>query len=68
MISVLGLSLESAIDTLKRRGYLVQTMESRSKKGIVDGKPYVVRQLEKGSNTVILTFSMFKTEPNSLEA
>jgi len=66
LISVLGLSLEYAIETLENYGYAVQTIEVRSRKGIKDGQPYIVRQIQNDNGVVELAFSVFMTEPNRL--
>lgn len=61
---VLGLPLETAVSRLKNEGYEVETVETRSRKG-VDGDTFrVVRQREiPGGNVpkVLLTYCAFKT-------
>ena len=44
MISVLGRELDDAVKRLQELGFMVELHEARSKKGVPNGKPYVVRQ------------------------
>ena len=66
MTQVLGLPLETAAARLKSEGYEVETVETRSRKG-VDGDTFrVVRQRdissEAGGPKVSLVYCCFKTE------
>lgn len=63
-MSVLGRELDDAIKRLREHGFAVETIEVRSKKGVTNGKPYVVRQQQTGQAQVTLTFANFVTEPN----
>ena len=64
MISVLGLELDDATKRLRELGFTVELQEARSKKGVPNGKPYVVRQQQTGQALATLTFARFMTEPN----
>lgn len=64
MINVLGRELDDATKRLQELGFTVEVREARSKKGVPNGKPYVVRQQQTGQAQVTLTFASFITEPN----
>ena len=65
LTKVLGLPLETAVARLKKEGYQVETVETRSRKG-VDGDTFrVVRQrdISDGSGLKIsLVYCCFKTK------
>lgn len=61
--NLLGLPLEEAEELLARDGFVVETVETRSRKG-VDGRELRVvrvREIPADSPTVQLTYSRFKT-------
>lgn len=58
----LGLKLENALDSAKSSGYAIKVKEVRSKKGIENGVPIVVRQRLIDENTIELCFSYFITD------
>lgn len=64
MISVLGRELDDAVKRLQELGFMVELHEARSKKGVPNGKPYVVRQKQTEQARVALTYASFITEPN----
>lgn len=68
MISVLGCSLDTATKRLEEGGYAVRVQEARSKKGVEHGEQRVVRQKLSMDGTILLTYAIFKTEPDMPEA
>lgn len=73
MTNVLGFPLEQAIAILEREGYAVETVETRSRKGVEGDSRRVVRCLplhERSVPTVQLVFCEFKTnvDPNGAPA
>lgn len=56
---LLGLKLNQAIELAKGKGFAVETLEVRSKKGIENGIPIVIRQRLIDKNTIELCFSRF---------
>ena len=64
MISVLGLPLDRAKQLLEGSGWTVTLEEARSKKGVPDGSDArVIRQTQLDEATVMLIYSVFRTEP-----
>ena len=63
MRNLLGLPLEAAEELLTRDGFVVEAVETRSKKGVDGQELRVVRALEVPADvpTVQLTYSRFKT-------
>lgn len=63
MRELLGLPLEAAVGLLVRDGFAVETVETRSKKGVDGQELRVVRVREIPSEipTVQLTYSRFRT-------
>lgn len=66
LTQVLGLPLETALMRLKNEGYEVETVETRSRKGVDGDTLRVVRQREISSQDGIpkasLVYCCFKTE------
>ena len=56
---LLGLKLNQAIELAQGKGMVVETLEVRSKKGIENGIPIVIRQRLIDINTIELCFSRF---------
>ena len=64
MINVLGLPLSRAKELLADEGVAVLCQEARSKKGVPDGSDArVIRQTQLDEATVMLIYSVFRTEP-----
>ena len=66
MTQVLGLPLETALMRLKNEGYEVETVETRSRKGVDGDTLRVIRQRDISSKDGIMKASLvycnFKTE------
>ena len=62
MISVLGLELSEAERLLKERGYEVELIETRSRKGLEGNEARVVRERVKEGVKVELLYAVFKTD------
>lgn len=67
MTNVLGLELDEAAALLAKEGYLVETVEARSRKGVASADSRrVIRVIElegREAKTVQLVFSEFRTFP-----
>ena len=64
MINVQGLPLSRAKELLANEGVAVSCREARSKKGVPDGTDArVIRQTQLDEATVLLIYSVFRTEP-----
>lgn len=63
MINLLGLPLYTAKELLEAEGYMVEAVETRSRKGVDGDSKRVVRILEKNddSHTIQLVYCEFKT-------
>lgn len=61
MSNVIGLTPEQAVIILEKEGFSCTCIETRSKKGIAEGKRYVVRQTVSGTDCV-LVWSLFPSE------
>ncbi|MEA5049551.1 MAG: hypothetical protein VB034_13240 [Eubacteriales bacterium] len=69
MTNVLGMPLDAAYLTLQREGFELVLKEVRSKKGIPDGtSKRVIRQTVLDEERVLLTYALFRTEPNEANA
>ncbi len=62
MTNLIGLPLETVVATLESRGYQVETVEVRSRKGVDGDCLRVIRILPLDGNTVQVAYSEFLTK------
>lgn len=61
MRNVEGLELSVAVSELEKRGIRAQTLEVSSRKGVDGNERRVVRAIQTGDSTAVLTWAWFKT-------
>lgn len=61
MRSVEGLELSVAVSELEKRDIMVETLEVSSRKGVDGNERRVVRAIQTGDSTAVLTWAWFKT-------
>ncbi len=62
MTDVLGFPLDEALCLLTNEGYTLETLESRSRRGVEGTDKRVIRQITLGNGHVQLVYAVFMTE------
>ena len=60
----MGLPLPIATERLQSEGFLVRSLELRSRKGLAGNENRVIRQRALPQNTIELVYASFKTDLN----